>query len=86
MYLLSATVGLWYGIARLWRKDDPIQLAKHIEHGSPDLNESLLSAIELQQIPADRRHFSPEFLTAIFHGNSASVEDQNFGSIPGSRG
>ena len=65
MYLLSAAVGLWYGIARLWRKDDPIQLAKHIEHGSPDLNESLLSAIELQQIPADRRHFSPEFLTAI---------------------
>jgi hypothetical protein len=65
MYLLSATVGLWYGIARLWRKDDPIQLAKHIEYGSPDLNESLLSAIELQQIPADRRHFSPEFLTAI---------------------
>lgn len=65
MYLLSAAVGLWYGIARLWRKDDPIQLAKHIEHGSPDLNESLLSAIELQQIPADRRHFSPDFLTAI---------------------
>jgi hypothetical protein len=65
MYTLSIGAGLWYGIARWWRKEDPIQLAKHVEHASPELNESLLSAIELDQIPADKRHFSPEFLSAI---------------------
>jgi len=65
MYALSIGAGLWYGIARWWRKEDPIQLAKHVEHASPELNESLLSALELDQIPADKRHFSPEFLSAI---------------------
>ncbi|MFM8573368.1 MAG: hypothetical protein ACKOAU_17360, partial [Pirellula sp.] len=39
MYALSIGTGLWFGIARLWRKEDPIQLAKHIEQSSPELNE-----------------------------------------------
>jgi hypothetical protein len=65
MYALSIGVGLWYGIARWWRKEDPIQLAKHVEHASPELNESLLSALELDRTPIEKRHFSPEFLAAI---------------------
>ncbi|MCY3004901.1 MAG: hypothetical protein NTV29_02870 [Planctomycetota bacterium] len=81
MYVLSAGVGLWYGIARLWRKDDPIQLAKHIEHGSPDLNESLLSVIELQQIPVERRHFSPEFLRAIQRSVGQQLEGLSVSKI-----
>ncbi|MFN6401468.1 MAG: hypothetical protein ACK449_16380 [Planctomycetota bacterium] len=65
MYALSIGVGLWFGIARWWRTEDPIQLAKHVEHASPQLNESLLSALELDRTPVEKRHFSPEFLAAI---------------------
>lgn len=74
MYGLSIGAGLWFGIARLWSKEDPIQLAKHVEHASPELNESLLSALELDQIPADKRHFSPDFLLAIERNVSQQLQ------------
>jgi hypothetical protein len=81
MYALSIGAGLWHGIARMWRKEDPIQLAKHVEYASPELNESLLSALELDQLPIEKRHFSPEFLTAIQRNVAGQLQGLSISKI-----
>jgi hypothetical protein len=72
MYVASISLGCWFGLNRLWKKSDEVQLAQHVETATPKFNESLLSAVELEHTPLDKRHFSPEFLHAI----QRNVSDQ----------
>jgi len=76
MYVASLSLGCWFGLTRLWKKIDEVQLAQHVESATPKFNESLLSAVELEHTPMEKRHFSPEFLQAI----QRNVSDQ-LGSI-----
>jgi len=76
MYVASLSLGCWFGLTRLWKKIDEVQLAQHVESATPKFNESLLSAVELEHTPVEKRHFSPEFLHAI----QRNVSDQ-LGSI-----
>ena len=72
MYVASITLGCWFGLNRCWKKIDEVQIAQHVETATPNFNESLLSAVELEHTPFDKRHFSPEFLHAI----QRNVSDQ----------
>ena len=72
MYVASISLGCWFGLNRCWKKIDEVQIAQHVETATPNFNESLLSAVELEHTPFDKRHFSPEFLHAL----QSNVSDQ----------
>ena len=68
MYFASFSLGAWFGLYRLWKRLSPVELAQQVESATPRFNESLLSAVELEQTPVEQRHFSSEFLVAIQRG------------------
>ncbi len=74
MYLASFALGAWFGLYRLWKSLSPVELAQQVESATPRFNESLLSAVELEQTPVDQRHFSSEFLVAIQRGVAGELE------------
>ncbi len=74
MYLASIALGAWFGLYRLWKSLSPVELAQQVESATPRFNESLLSAVELEQTPVDQRHFSSEFLVAIQRGVAGELE------------
>ncbi len=65
MYAVAFGMGCWFGLARLWNSPPLTRLATIAESVCPDLKESLLSCVELQQVAPEKRHFSSDFLGAI---------------------
>jgi len=74
MYLASFSLGAWFGLYRLWKRLSPVELARQVESATPRFNESLLSAVELEQTPMEQRHFSSEFLVAIQRGVAGELD------------